>query len=76
MNIIHTHFELKIAYLLQKDETRQLFVWAKKCASEEDEEQAASRQQHTILHKQRMNNSIMIKKSIIQSTIMARSTPI
>ncbi len=53
--------------MLQKDEARQLFVSTKKCASEEDEEQAKSRRYHTILHKQSVNNSIMMKKSIIQS---------
>jgi hypothetical protein len=52
---------------LQKDEARQLFVWAKKCASEEEEEQAKSRRYHTILYEQSVNNSIIIKISIINS---------
>ena len=50
--------------MLQKDAARQLFVRAKKCASEEEEQQAKSRRYHTILYKQSVNNSTIIKKSI------------
>jgi hypothetical protein len=53
--------------LQQKDAARQLFVWAKKCTSEEEEQQAKSRRYQTILHKQSVNNPIIVKKSIMQS---------
>ena len=51
---------------MQKHKARQLFIRAKKCASEEEEQQAKSRRYHTILYKQSVNNSTIIKKSIMK----------